>query len=171
MNIILIGFASSGKSATAKALRWKAGFRFVDLDRVIENRYEQRHGTRLTCREIFRGAGADGFTQFENEALRSLSALRNAVLSTGGRAPMNPDNQPLLKALGKIVYLKCGVDTVLRRMARKGSPLSMGRTPEDIAQEWEKRDPVYAELADITIDNDTITPDETASIILEELGV
>jgi shikimate kinase len=137
----------------------------------MENRYEELHGTRITCREIFRSAGADGFTMFENEALRSLSNLRNAVLSTGGRAPMNPDNQPLLKALGKIVYLRCGVDTVLKRMRRKGSPLSMGGAPEEIAREWEKRDPVYAGIADIIIDNDTITPDETASIILEKLGV
>jgi shikimate kinase len=169
MNIVLIGFASSGKTATAKALRRKEGFRFVDLDRVIENRYEQQRGSRLTCREIFKEAGADGFAKLESDALLSVSHIRNAALSTGGGTPMDANNRPILRSIGRVVYLKCRADTALARMKRKGIPMSMGGTPEGVAQEWAKRDPVYTELADIVIDNDTISPDETAAAIVGKL--
>jgi shikimate kinase len=170
MNIILIGFASSGKSVTARALSKMAGFRCVDLDRVIEDAYERERGERFPCREIYRGLGADGFSTLENSALRSLSDMRKSVLSTGGRTPMYKPNQPLLQSLGRVVYLKCGVEAALSRMKRKGIPLSMGGTREGAAEEWDKRDPVYAKLADVVIENDTLTTEETARAILELLS-
>ena len=169
MTIVLIGFASSGKSVTARALSKMAGLHCIDLDRVIEDAYERERGERLTCREIYRGLGADGFSIFENSALRSLSGMYNSVLSTGGRTPMYEPNRPLLKSLGRVAYLKCGVEAALSRMKRKGIPLSMGGTPEGVAEEWNKRDPVYAELADVVIDNSQISTKETARTILEEL--
>jgi shikimate kinase len=169
MNIVLIGFASSGKSVTANALCRMGGYRCVDLDRVIEDAYERGRGERLPCREIYRGLGADGFSTLENSALRSLSDMRKSVLSTGGRTPIYEPNRPLLKSLGRVVYLKCGVEAALSRMKRKGIPLSMGGTPEGAAEEWDKRDPIYAELADVIIDNSQISTKETARTILEEL--
>jgi len=170
MNIVLIGFASSGKSVTANALCRIAGFRCVDLDRVIEDAYERGRVERLPCREIYRGLGADGFSMLENSALRSLSDMRKSVLSTGGRTPMYEPNRPLLKSLGRVVYLKCDVEAALSRMKRKGIPLSMGGTREGVIEEWGKRDPVYAELADAVIDNSAISTDETARAILEMLS-
>jgi shikimate kinase len=169
MNIILIGFASSGKSATADAIHAETGRSHFDLDRVVESRHERKSGRRAGCREIFKDAGSDGFSERENDALRSLSNLRNAILSTGGRTPMCEENRALLKSMGKIIYLKCGVDTVLKRMDKKGRPASMGKSSEEIAAEWERRVPIYTDLADIIIENDTQSPEETARIILEKL--
>ncbi|MDR2577384.1 MAG: hypothetical protein LBC70_01040 [Chitinispirillales bacterium] len=169
MNTILIGFASSGKSATANAICAKTGQRHFDLDQIVESRYERKSGKRAGCREIFKDSGADGFAERENDALRSLSNMRDSVLSTGGRTPMCEDNRALLKTMGKIIYLKCGSGTVLQRMEKKGRPASMGKSAEEITAEWERRVPIYTELADIVIENDTQTPEETARIILENL--
>ena len=171
MNIVLIGFASCGKSAAAAALSGRTGLACVDLDRVIEERYERTHGRRVPCREIFRSAGADGFAALENDALSSLSDMRESILSTGGRTPMLEENRPLLKSLGRVVYLRCGVGTVLERMRGKGIPVSMGSSPEGAAAEWSRRAPVYAEVADVVIDNDTLTPEETAEAIAEKLQI
>jgi shikimate kinase len=170
VNIVLIGFASSGKSVTAAALCERAGMRHVDLDRVIEERYEKGAGARTSVRQIFGEIGADGFTALENDALKSLSDIRGSVLSTGGRTPMDAENRACLKPIGKIVYLKCGLDAVMERMKNKGTPLSMGGTPEAIKEELERRDPVYAALADIVIENESLTPDETAAEILRRLS-
>jgi len=171
MNVILTGFASSGKSVTANALYRMAGFRCIDLDRVIEDVYERERGERLLCREVFRRLGADGFSMLENSALQTLSDMRDSVLSTGGRTPMYEPNRPLLRTLGRIVYLRCGVKAALGRMRRKGIPVSMGGTPEGVAEEWGRRDPVYMQLADMIIDNSAITPEETARAILENLSL
>jgi shikimate kinase len=169
MNIILTGFASSGKTTAAEALCGMAGLRHVDLDRVVEERYERRHGVRASCRVIFGDVGAEGFSALENDAIRSLSNLRNAVLSTGGRTPMNEENRALLKSFGSVVYLRCGTGTVLTRMKDKGAPVSMGRSQEEIAKEWNLRDPVYSAFADVVIDNGALTPEDTAREILKAL--
>jgi shikimate kinase len=169
MNIILIGFASCGKTATAQALCGKTGLRHIDLDRVIEERYERKHGKRATCRQIFKKEGGDIFSLLENDALRSLSNMRQTILSTGGRTPIYEENRPLIKSLGTVVYLNCGVGTILKRMLRKGFPLSMKSNAEGVAEEWDRREPVYARLADITVVNDALSPDETAKVIVERL--
>ena len=171
MNIVLIGFASCGKSVTAAALCGRAGMRHVDLDRVVEERYEKRTGARLSVRRIFGEIGLGGFTALENDALKSLSDMRDSVLSTGGRTPMDAANRVYLKPIGKVVYLKCGINAVMERMKNKGAPLSMGNTPEAIKKELETRDPVYAALADIIIDNESLAPDDVAAEILKRLSL
>jgi shikimate kinase len=169
MNIVIVGFASCGKSTAAAALCNRADMRHIDLDRVVEERYERRTGARLPVRRIFKEVGTGGFAALENDALRSLSNLRDSVLSTGGRTPMDTENRALLKSLGSVVYLRCGVNTVIERMKKKGAPLTMGNTPEEIKAEWEKRDPVYEDFADMVVNNESLTPDEIAIEILKNL--
>ncbi|MDR2694356.1 MAG: hypothetical protein LBB74_09125 [Chitinispirillales bacterium] len=171
MNIVIIGFASCGKSITATAICGLTDMRHVDLDRVVEERYGKRTGARLSVRQIFGEIGAGGFTALENDALKSLSEMRDSVLSTGGRTPMDAANRACLKSIGRIVYLRCGVDTVMERMNKKGTPLTMGSAPEDIKKEFEKRDPIYAALADITVDNEYLTPDKVAAEILKRISL
>jgi shikimate kinase len=170
VNIVLIGFASSGKSVTAAALCGRVGMRHVDLDRVVEERYERRTGARLSVRQIFGEIGSGGFTALENDALKSLSEMRDTVLSTGGRTPMDAANRECLKSIGRIVYLRCGVGVIMERMKQKGTPLTMGSTPEEIKKEFDKRDPIYAALADIAVDNEYFTPDEAAAEIFRRLS-
>jgi shikimate kinase len=170
VNIVIIGFASCGKSTAAAALCGKAGMRHLDLDRVVEERYEKRTGARLSVRQIFGEIGSGGFTALENDALKSLSEIRDTVLSTGGRAPMDAANRVCLKSIGSVVYLKCGIDAVMSRMKTKGAPRTMGSKPEEIKAELEKRDPVYTALADIVIDNESLTPEEVAAEILRRLS-
>ncbi|MCL2183773.1 MAG: hypothetical protein FWB85_09930 [Chitinispirillia bacterium] len=169
MNIILTGFASSGKSTTAGAICGRTGRIHVDLDRAIEGRYERKHGSRASCREIFKDVGKDGWAELENDALRSLSNMRNSVLSTGGRTPLCEENRVILKSLGTVIYLKCGVGAVLQRMKRKGIPASIGSTPEEVEAEWLLRDPIYTALADMIIENEKLTPAETAIAILDRM--
>ncbi|MDR3011963.1 MAG: hypothetical protein LBU70_01980 [Chitinispirillales bacterium] len=169
MAIILIGFASSGKSATGDAVSQATGMKHVDLDRVIEDLYERRYERRLSCRDVFKDLGICGFTELERDALHSLTGMCDTVLSTGGRTPMCEDNRAFLKSLGRIVYLKCGIDTILMRMKDKGYPQSMGGSAEGVRAEWKVRDPVYSEFADIIIDNDEMTPNETARVIQESI--
>jgi len=170
VNIVIIGFASCGKSITAAALCGLTDMRHVDLDQMVEERYERRTGARLSVRQIFGEIGSGGFTALESDALKSLSEMRNSVLSTGGRTPMDAANRAYLKSIGRIVYLRCGVGAVMDRMKKKGAPLTMGSTPEDIKEEFEKRDPIYAALADIAVDNESFTPDEVAAEILRRLS-
>ena len=52
MNVVLIGFCSSGKSSTAFELAQRLNKKFVDLDKEIEVRYYLHYGHDLHYRDI-----------------------------------------------------------------------------------------------------------------------
>ena len=155
MNLVLIGFTSSGKSATGKALAWARGMRFKDLDKILTNRDRVTKGRRRTCREIFKEDGEAAFRRAEVDAIQSLNNLDNLVLATGGGAPLSEAARPLLKELGPVIYLRVEPEEVMRRMARKGMPAFLASDPtiENLRRFWLQRDPVYTELADVIIDS------------------
>lgn len=150
-NIVLIGFASSGKTFEAKKMSVEKGMTHIDLDTAIEKLYESQYDKTLNVREIFKRTGADGFKKIETSALRKLidEKIDNAVISTGGGTAINPENHPLLKSLGKIIYLTCDIDIIIERMKKtKGFPVSMGGTEAGVREIFAKREPVYLALAD-----------------------
>ncbi|MFP4164465.1 MAG: shikimate kinase [Chitinispirillaceae bacterium] len=169
MNIILIGFASSGKSSAAQSLSEMTGWPHLDLDRLVEDHYEQKRGIKFSCRELFRKLGAESFADMENETLQSLSELDSAILSTGGRTPLSKENRKILKDLGAVVYLKTDISTILVRMKEKGFPSSIKGGEKGIETEWKRRVSVYCDLADFTICNDLLSPKETAASIINQL--
>ena len=155
MNIVLIGFTSSGKTATGKALAWARGMRFKDLDRILTNRDRVSRGRRRTCREIFQEDGEAAFRQAEVAALESLAGQNDVILATGGGAPLSEPARPLLKQFGKVVYLRVQPEEIMKRMARKGLPAYLADDPtiDNLRRFWNRRDPIYTELAELTIDS------------------
>ena len=133
-NIVLIGFASSGKTATGTALASLTGFAQVDLDCEVERIYRQTRDSSLTCREIFRSQGEEVFSALEELALRELVARKGMILSTGGHAPVPAQNRPLIVGLGTVVYLRANLKTIVERMHTKGIPASMAN--QNMEQLW-----------------------------------
>ena len=64
-NLILIGFASSGKTVVGKKLAEFLGMKFVDLDRLIEKLFESQHAESLNCRTIFKKYGEKRFANWK----------------------------------------------------------------------------------------------------------
>lgn len=150
-NIVLIGFASSGKTFEAKKMSAEKGMAHIDLDVVIEEMYRLLFEEKLSVREIFVEMGADDFKTLETAALIKLicEGTENAVISTGGGTAINPENHDLLKSLGKIIYLTCDIDVIIERMKKaKGFPVSMGGSEAGVREVFAKREPIYREIAD-----------------------
>ncbi|KMQ51194.1 Shikimate kinase I [Chitinispirillum alkaliphilum] len=166
MNIILIGFASSGKTTSATVLSEITSIPHIDLDREIESLYGKKNHRKLTIREIFKEIGKEAFILLENETLQNLQGTKSRIISTGGHAPLDPQNRILLRNLGKIVYLKVGPQKLFERMSEKGLPASIRDGKEGLIREWHYRDPIYTKLSDFIIDNELLTPEETAREIL-----
>jgi shikimate kinase len=163
-NIVLVGFASSGKTAVGKVVAEEIGFNFIDLDDEIEIGHYKKNGTKVRCRDIYSTFGRDCFLELETEALVNIKNIKETVLATGGGAPIQENNRPLLKALGSIVYLYASPETLLQRMALKGLPVYLQDDPLKLNGLWCERHPVYKSIADYTIDT---TEKDIQSIVME----
>jgi shikimate kinase len=119
MLVSLVGFMGAGKSAVGKALAQRLGWRFVDLDDLVESR-EAR-----TIADIFAISGESGFRYAESQALKELLTAnsiseRSIVLSLGGGAICQPENQAALeRAESVIVFLSASAQELWQRCVIK----------------------------------------------------
>lgn len=171
MNIVFIGFASCGKSATAYEISKMLKMKFVDLDKEIEIRYYLEYGQELHYREIIKKHGSEIFFHIENKVLAELTQLDGCVIAPGGGAPMSQKNRTILKKLGTIVYIKASPEILFQRMSAKGVPLFLkdNSTIEYLTEIWEKRDKIYSAMTNLVIDNSHETISKTARIVLSML--
>jgi shikimate kinase len=173
MNIVLIGFTSSGKSAAGSLLADTLGIPFVDLDRRVEELYHGRHGEPLTCRELYLRIGDAAFGLLEHEVILETTRLDRVVFSTGGKAPLRKGNADILRRWGRVVYLKTTPQVIFSRMMEKGPPvyLTDGFSLEAVIRHWNERSSYYEHMSDLIISNDWLSVDATVQLILEKLGL
>lgn len=150
-NIILIGFMGSGKSSVGRYMHRK-GYAFIDTDSYIEKKEKRK------IKEIFATDGEAYFRSCETRALEEIIAegKDDFVIAVGGGLVMTPANQPLLHKLGKVVYLRATVDTLLSRLKDDSNrPLLQGGTMrEKIETLMEQREATYKKVADLVVDTD-----------------
>lgn len=171
MNIVFIGFASCGKSATALEISRRLRLRFIDIDREIETRYARTHTKKLNYRDIIRQEGMPFFFDMEHAVLTALEQVSGCVIAPGGGAPMREQNRELLKRLGIIIYLRTDPAVLFERMQTKGLPLFLREDPsmEHLESLWRARHAVYAQLADHMIDNTQLNISTTADCAMAAL--
>ena len=146
-NLILVGMMGSGKTTMAKSLARHLGKTFVDSDDEITAR------TGVTIPHIFDVEGEAGFRQRETTAIQELIGRDNMVLATGGGAVLLEENRNLLKKNGIVIYLKASAHDLWQRTRHDRSrPLLQTEDPHAKLKELlRQREPLYLEIADITI--------------------
>jgi shikimate kinase len=151
-SIILVGMMGAGKTTIGRQLAHVLGRKFVDLDHEME----ARCGVRIAL--IFDIEGEAGFRKRETALLDEYSQRNGMVLATGGGAVLAPENRQVLKDRGVVVYLRAGVDELFRRVARDQSrPMLKASDPRQrIADLLAQREPLYEEVADVTLDTGAV---------------
>lgn len=165
MNIILIGYRSSGKTSVGTRLAEKLSCPFYDTDQLIA-----REINRPIC-QLVAEKGWDHFRQKEREIVGKLTFLKNCVIATGGGMVVDRDNAERLRRLGVLAWLMADVDTIIRRML--SDPATATNRPsltgEDFRRETEmileKRTPIYRQLADIAVDTTDMKIDEVVEVM------
>ncbi len=118
--------------------------------------------------EIFSRQGEEGFRRVETEALRSLAGSRRLIVATGGGIVTRPENVPLLRALGGVVFLTASEDVLFERVSRTSHrPLLHTDDPRaTFAGLLARRQPLYKECAHFTVDSSRLAHAEVADAIL-----
>ena len=161
-NIVLVGMPASGKSTIGVILAKELKYKFVDTDLLLQDATDQ------TLIEIIAERGLDGFLQFENDMVSRLQA-RRTVIATGGSVIYGNEAMEHLKAGGTVVYLKHRYEVIASRLTNittRGVVMRKGATLRDLFRE---RTPLYERYADLTIEADGLTTEQTVQAIKERL--
>ena len=151
-NIVLIGMPGCGKSTVGNLLAEKTGRKFVDADTAIAEKAD------ISIPEIFANGGEAAFRELETAVLAEICKGSGLVIATGGGCVTRAENYPLLHQNGTIIWIKRDISS----LPTDGRPLSQSN---DLSQMYQKRAPLYANFADITVENDE-SVEETANRIL-----
>jgi shikimate kinase len=164
-NLFLVGPMGAGKSAVGRQLARLLHMDFVDSDDEIENR------TGVDISFIFEKEGEEGFRKREAKVIDELSARQGIVLATGGGAVLDPQNRSFLGGRGFVIYLQTSVKQQLDRTSRgKNRPLLENGDKQKVLEElMEIRDPLYREIADLTVETDGRRVKEVAAEIRDAL--
>ncbi|MGK0443447.1 MAG: shikimate kinase [Bermanella sp.] len=165
-NIYLVGPMGAGKSTIGRLLSTELKLEFKDSDKEIEDRC----GCNIPW--IFDVEGEQGFRDREVIAIDEITQEKDVLMATGGGAVLRPENRLHLKGRGTVVYLKTSVDQQLARTAKdKNRPLLQIDNPREVLTRlMDQRDPLYQEVADITIYTDDRNPKFVVQEILKRLS-
>lgn len=167
MNVILIGFMGTGKTSVGKRLAKRLGWKFVDVDALVEA------SAKMPIAKVFSERGEVVFRRLERRHISRIAHGRHQVVSTGGGAFVNPKNRSLLRASGTVVCLTAKPSVILKRVSHKLKLLPMlsgvVKPLTRIQGLLEQRAPAYAQ-ADMTIDTSHLSVDEIVERIWRQLS-
>ena len=159
-NIILIGMPGSGKS-TCGVLAAKALLKnFFDTDLLFQGLEEKR------LQDIIDDDGIEYFLSAEERAILSLD-INATVVATGGSVVYSNKSMEHLKKSGKIIYLHLSYDTMVDRIKNittRGVVVKEGDSLEDM---YNERLPMYQKWADVVINCDNNTVEQTVEKIVK----
>ena len=170
MNIILIGYRGTGKTAVGRAISKRLGRSFYDADVYIE----QKAGRSIS--DMVAAEGWPFFRAREKEAIGEISALKDCVIASGGGAVMDKDNVAALRRNGFFVLLTADVETMTKRIQQDeaSSQQRPNLLDSDIYEETrtllKQRMPVYEQVADFSVDTTHLSIDEVVDEIVQQLA-
>lgn len=173
-----MGLRGSGKSTIGvRLIERLPHYEFQDLDDSVLLDAEQ-----TTIAQIIEQEGWNGFRFREFEQLQiwlwSLHHLpeRKMVLSLGGGTPTYEKSLALLQSaelhgMIRLVYLRAKPETLAQRMETTADrPSLTGADPVmEIQKVFDERDELYRSIADVVVDVDMQSVDETADAVIAAL--
>lgn len=162
MNIVLIGYRGTGKSAVGKILAEKTGREYISTDEKIV----EKAGMSIPMI-----VGKNGWTHFrdmESLVAAEVSSLSGVVIDTGGGMILREENVNHLKKSGRLILLTASLEKIVERIEADPNrpPLKEGMSFLDEQKKvLEERNPIYHAIADFTVD----TTEEPIPMCVEKI--
>lgn len=166
VNIVLIGFSTTGKSEVGSRIARHLGWDLIDTDEEI---------TRLAGKSIARIFAEDGeerFREMERKALAGACGREKSVIATGGGAIVNPGNRELMKKRGAVICLEASPETIHQRLLKDKEssaaprPLLEVDDPLKRIEELKERRQLYYAMADWTVHTDQLNLEEVCQEVI-----
>ena len=147
----------------------KLGLPFYDTDDLIMDRLG------ATIKEIVDQKGWPFFRAKEKAVIQEVAALNQGIVALGGGAILDPENRKILKQKGLIVWLTADVQTTIDRMQSdlhngdNRPPLSEKDREGEIREMIALRDPLYGQMAHLTVDTKGKTIEEVTGEIIKKI--
>jgi len=162
MNVVLIGMPGCGKSTVGVLLAKAMQLGFTDSDLLLQRRIGR------SLQEYLSRNGLSSFLRAEEETLCSLSE-EECVIATGGSAVYSDAGMMHLKQSAVTVYLALPLASVEKRLTdikTRGVALGKGQSIADL---YGQRCPLYERYADIIVDADGQSVEETVQAVWERI--
>ena len=167
----LIGYRATGKTTVGQLLASRLGFEFVDTDAEVV----KRAGHSIA--DIFAKQGEPAFRDLESQVVDAMTQRRSIVLSLGGGAVLRSDNrQRIMSRCDPVVWLTASPQTIAKRIsadeatsAQRPNLTSKGGL-EEVREVLGSRIPLYESCATMTLDSETISPEELAAEIYRSIA-
>lgn len=151
----------SGKTTVGPLVAARLGWKFVDVDDVIEA------DAGMPIAEIFARQGEAVFREREHATIARLVEGEGLVLALGGGAIETAATRDLLlRTPGTfLVHLEVGLATTLARCGGTEHTRPILADQANLARRYERRLPLYR-TAHVSIAVDELTPEQVAEAIL-----
>lgn len=165
-NISLIGMMGSGKTTVGQVLAARLGWRFVDLDRLIEMQ------TGISIPQIFTRYGEDYFRHLEEDIACNVLRESRQVIATGGGTVTSQRVRRKLVANSLVVWLMASPKELARRTAQTPGtrPLLMGRDLVERLEEILAQREQYYQIAHLRINTEGVPPEHVTDSILQSIA-
>jgi shikimate kinase len=163
--VILIGMMGSGKSTIGRLLAEVTGWPYVDNDELVQ----RAHGA--TPRELLSERGEGAMRSAESSALAlGLEVPEPAIIGAAAGTILDMRDRDRMRDSGIVVWLTAASSVLAERAAgSEHRPWLEGDAESWMRESAAERDPLYASVADITIDTTTNSPEAAASELHERL--
>jgi shikimate kinase len=159
--IVLVGMMGSGKTTVGRALAARTGWPYVDNDELLER------VAGATPKELLARSGEAALRKGESAAMRlGLETPAPSIVGAAAGTILDASNRAALRENGAVVFLRATPATLEARSmgAEHRAWLEEGGAAW-IRETAEVRDPLYASVADLTLDVDVRSAEDLAAEI------
>jgi shikimate kinase len=162
--VVLVGLMGAGKTTVGRRLAAALNLPFVDADHQIEA------AAGMSISDIFETHGEQYFRDGERRVISRLLAEGQIVLASGGGAFIDPETRELVRSTSISVWLRGGLDLLLRRVSRRATRPLLKSDPRGAMERLiNERYPIY-EQADITVESRDVPHDVIVGDIIDKLA-
>jgi shikimate kinase len=164
MNIVLIGYRGTGKSAVSRALLGILHCRRYSIDEEIIRQAGK------SIHEIVEQEGWSKFRAIESKVVEQISSKsRDSIIDCGGGVVLDERNIINLRQNGKVALLTSSLEIIIQRMSLNSDrPLLQGELSFEEEQKkiLTEREPKYCAAADCIFETTHTKPYNTAMKII-----